>query len=95
MNEQEFIQLRGNWLNVERTFDKLVDEKKLNKKQKKEIKIKLELLSYSVMLNNPKLKNNYLKQDLLLKFLRYLKNFNSSSVGISEINSSNSAKSIF
>jgi len=85
MNNEKFKQVRGHLLEADRIFRKLKDKNLLNFKQKKGIKKKLRLLSYYVLLNNPKIKNKKFKQENFLSFLNYLKNLNSSSKSVSNI----------
>jgi len=79
MNEKTFFGLRAKLVTADRIFRKLNDKKLLNQKQKKEIKKKLGLLSYIVMLNNPKIINKELREANLISFVNYFKNRNSSS----------------
>ncbi len=85
ISNEEFLYARAYLLEADKVYRKLKDKKSLNNKQKKEIKKKLRLLSYYVLLNNPKIKNKKLKQGNVLSFLNYLKNLDSSSKGISNI----------
>ena len=85
ISNEQFIHTRGYLLEADRIFRKLNDKNLLSHKQKKEIKKKLRILSYYVLLNNPKIKNKQFKQENFLSLLNYLKNLDSSSKSVSNI----------
>jgi len=85
ISQEKFSYARRYLILSDRVFRKLKDRNLLNNKQKREIKNKLELLNYYVLLNNPKIKKTSLRNENLLSFLHYLENLNRSSKSVSNI----------
>lgn len=85
ISTEKFNEASKYLVQADRIFRKLQDKKMLTPQQKKDIKKKLELLNYYVMLNNPRVKNKSLRSENLLSFLRYLENLNRSAKGISNM----------
>lgn len=81
--------------NAELIFSELKVQKKFDKKTKYKIERKLRELTYSSWVNSPKIKNNpAMKQEVIQECLTDWVSFNSVRERVSDIQSSDSAKSI-